>query len=56
MLIEDDVPNSTFCQTRVPHTKHMSDELRYHLCERKSPWVPSAPNFIGGPTTGAKKE
>ena len=25
-------------------------------CRELSPWVPSAPNFIGGPTTGAKKE
>ncbi len=25
-------------------------------CREFSPWVPSAPNFIGGPTTGARKE
>ena len=25
-------------------------------CGEQCPWVPSAPNFIGGPTTGAKKE
>ncbi|KKK79803.1 hypothetical protein LCGC14_2829850 [marine sediment metagenome] len=25
-------------------------------CNYPSPWVPSVPNFIGGPTTGAKKE
>ncbi len=25
-------------------------------CNFPSLWVPSAPNFIGGPTTGAKKE
>jgi len=25
-------------------------------CHELSSWVPSAPNFIGGPTTGAKKE
>lgn len=25
-------------------------------CGTKSWWVPSAPNFIGGPTTGAKEE
>ena len=25
------------------------------FCRELSPWIPSAPNFIGGPTTGAKK-
>ncbi len=25
-------------------------------CHELSPWIPSVPNFIGGPTTGAKKE
>ncbi len=25
-------------------------------CHGLSPWIPSVPNFIGGPTTGAKKE
>ena len=25
-------------------------------CDKISSWVPSVPNFIGGPTTGAKKE
>ncbi len=25
-------------------------------CGEQSPWVPSVPNFIGGPTTGAGKE
>ena len=25
-------------------------------CGNWSWWIPSAPNFIGGPTTGAKKE
>ncbi|KKL89274.1 hypothetical protein LCGC14_1916330 [marine sediment metagenome] len=25
-------------------------------CNSPSPWVPSAPNFIGGPTTGAECE
>ncbi len=26
------------------------------FCASPSPWVPSVPNFIGGPTTGAQKE
>ena len=25
------------------------------FCIRQCPWVPSVPNFIGGPTTGAQK-
>ena len=38
--IRHEVPKSMYCPR----------------CGHKSPWVPSAPNFIGGPTTGAKKE
>ena len=29
--------------------------LARKTCLKQCPWVPSAPNFIGGPTTGAKK-
>ncbi len=38
--IRHDVPKSMYCPR----------------CAQVSQWVPSAPNFIGGPTTGAKKE
>ena len=55
LLFMDDVPKRTFCQAWVPDTTDLADNQRYHLCEKESPWVPSVPNFIGGPTTGAKK-
>ena len=48
--VKEDVPKFRFC---------MDDTIKnaqpWH-CLRRSPWVPSAPNFIGGPTTGAEKE
>ncbi|KKM04343.1 hypothetical protein LCGC14_1765130 [marine sediment metagenome] len=38
--IKDDVPQFQHCPK----------------CGNASSWLPSAPNFIGGPTTGARKE
>ena len=49
--IEDDVPHFLFCRV----DKAAKGDTSWH-CLRRSPWVPSAPNFIGGPTTGAGKE
>jgi hypothetical protein len=43
---DEDIPKEVICCKRVGR----------YSCVRKCPWIPSAPNFIGGPTTGAKKE
>lgn len=40
LLIKDYVPEQAPCP----------------VCDKPSTWVPSVPNFIGGPTTGAGKE
>lgn len=40
----------------VPVKAEVAQALPCPQCRLLSRWVPSAPNFIGGPTTGAKKE
>ena len=50
VAIKDGVPP----QVRCPRKLFKGDLA--HTCNGWSEWVPSAPNFIGGPTTGAKKE
>ena len=40
VLFKDDVPERAPCP----------------VCDKPSEWVPSVPNFIGGPTTGAKNK
>ena len=50
--IKDDVPSfSRACPVEV---KLKGGGIVW--CRELSPWVPSVPNFIGGPTTGAQKE
>ncbi len=46
-----DVPTFKFC-----HVDERAEKGTSWRCLRRSPWVPSVPNFIGGPTTGAGKE
>ncbi len=45
---KDKVEESLFCSIIM--------EASQERCFARSYWVPSVPNFIGGPTTGAKKE
>ena len=49
--MEHGVPSPWRCPVDVE-----ADGVGGVFCDERSPWVPSAPNFIGGPTTGAKKE
>ena len=50
VIVGEDVPKQAPCQ------KVMGRGMTHWYCLKASPWIPSAPNFIGGPTTGAKKE
>ena len=52
--VKEDVPKVKACPaiTRVK----VGDSWLSDICGHWSKWVPSVPNFIGGPTTGAKKE
>ena len=50
----EDVPETEPCP--VPILKAVFGKMYEYDCPRRGKWVPSAPNFIGGPTTGAKKE
>ena len=45
--IDADVPEAMPCPI---------EDFPCRKCGESSDWVPSAPNFIGGPTTGAQKE
>ena len=47
MKVTDDVPPGIRCPAIVKGTMG--------TCGAWSMWVPSTPNFIGGPTTGAKQ-
>ena len=49
--IREDVPEKQRC----PHSEDLGGG-EVVLCGLSASWVPSAPNFIGGPTTGAQKE
>ncbi|KKL81265.1 hypothetical protein LCGC14_1996490 [marine sediment metagenome] len=49
--IKDDVPPFVFCPVDIATKGETS-----WRCLCRCDWVPSAPNFIGGPTTGAGKE
>ena len=51
--VKDYVFKVALCPTRISHPHKQG---RKTLCLQDSPWVPSAPNFIGGPTTGADKD
>ena len=46
--IEEDVPEERQCLEKMQGSGT--------LCFRTAYWVPSAPNFIGGPTTGAQNK
>lgn len=46
--VGEDVPEFLWCPTVM--------EASQEKCFARSYWIPSPPNFIGGPTTGAKKE
>ncbi len=48
-----DVPKTAACP--VPIIKAVFGRFYEYDCPKVGVWVPSAPNFIGGPTTGAKK-
>lgn len=47
----EDVPERALCPGIVT-----CDKGYEHPCPYRGRWVPSVPNFIGGPTTGAKQE
>ena len=47
----EDVPKEAWCPEIIVGRMSIVSP-----CWKDSPWIPSAPNFIGGPTTGAKKE
>ena len=47
----EEVPKFVYCQVR-----ETLEDGAPRQCFRRCNWVPSAPNFIGGPTTGAQKE
>ena len=51
--VNEDVPPFLFCCVMMPDS---AEHTSYTQCGEPSDWVPSVPNFIGGPTTGAGKE
>ncbi len=53
---EESVPVGWDVLKTLTCPKVMGKGMTHWYCGKESPWIPSAPNFIGGPTTGAKKE
>ena len=51
--IKEEVPPFLPCNAMLTDS---AEHTTYTQCGTPSDWVPSAPNFIGGPTTGAQKE
>jgi hypothetical protein len=54
--VGDDVQKAVPCPAILGYKQIGDRPMEALLCDEVSPWVPSVPNFIGGPTTGAKKE
>ena len=52
--VGEDVSRVKVCL--APIKVKVEGSLLSDICGHWSRWIPSAPNFIGGPTTGAKKE
>jgi len=49
--VGEDVPKTQPCPKEC-----VNPPCKHQCYNRFCAWVPSVPNFIGGPTTGAKKE
>ncbi len=55
-MFEEIIPFGQRVPPTVPCSKVMGERTTHWYCEKESDWIPSAPNFIGGPTTGAQNK